>query len=231
MAQLRDKDGLTEAEFLANYDASRYPRPSVTVDIAVFTPIGGRLCVLLIRRGGHPFLGSWALPGGFIDMDEDLPRAAQRELREETSLDGLPLVQLGAFGAPGRDPRTRIVTVAYLALAPRGSVSPRAGDDAADAQWFAVEIQAAPEPNRRRLLLAGPATLAIEAQLGHDGLALCVSSATGDLATDHSLILAHAAHTLCTKAPQAACNLLAGGDDALEQSLLAQLAAWEPRRV
>lgn len=231
MAQLRDKDGLTEAEFLANYDASRYPRPSVTVDIAVFTPMEGRLCALLIRRGGHPFLGSWALPGGFIDMDEDLPAAAQRELREETSLDGLSLVQLGAFGAPDRDPRTRIVTVAYLALAPQGSVSPKAGDDAADARWFAVAIQPSPEQNRRRLLLAGPATLAIKAQLGHDGLAPCVTSATGDLATDHSLILACAVHRLCTKAPQASCNLLAGGDAALEKALLAQLAAWEPRRV
>lgn len=231
MTQLRDKDGLTEAEFLADYDPSRYPRPSVTVDIAVFTPISGRLCVLLIRRGNHPFLGSWALPGGFVDMDEDLPAAARRELYEETNLKGLALVQLGAFGAPDRDPRTRIVTVAYLALAAQGSVAPRAGDDAADAQWFALELEAAPNANERRLALAGPATLTVKARLGHDGLAPSVESAVGGLASDHSLILAAAVHALCARRPQAACKALAGGDVALAQALLAQLSPWRAERV
>jgi 8-oxo-dGTP diphosphatase len=92
--------------------------------------------ILLIERGGEPFQGYWALPGGFVEHDEDVDEAARRELEEETGVKGLSLEQLHTFGAPDRDPRGRVVTVAYYTLVPASRLSPRAGDDAARAQWL-----------------------------------------------------------------------------------------------
>lgn len=115
-----------------------YPPVAVTVDVAVFTIRGDRLCVLLVRRGEAPHKGRWALPGGFVLPSEDLDEAAARELREETGLaSGFHLEQLRSYGAPKRDPRMRTVTVAYLALAP-DLADPSAGTDAAHAEWVAV---------------------------------------------------------------------------------------------
>lgn len=102
--------------FLADYDASRYPHPSLTVDVALLTVGGGRLRALLQRRDRPPQRGRWALPGGFVGFDEGLERAAARVLRDRTGLEGVFLEQLYTFGAPDRDPRTRVVTVAYVAL-------------------------------------------------------------------------------------------------------------------
>lgn len=113
------------------------PHPAVTVDIAVFREREGRLEVLLIRRGHDPFKGRWALPGGFVDQDESLERAASRELMEETGLKRLSLVQVGAFGDPGRDPRGHTVTIAFAGLLDRHR-QVQAGDDAADARWWPV---------------------------------------------------------------------------------------------
>jgi len=117
------------------YDPSKYERPSVTVDIALFTIRNARLEVLLIRRKHKPCAGMWALPGGFVDMKESLEAAALRELKEETGLDKVYIEQLGAYGDPDRDPRTRVITIAFIALAPSEKLVVRAGDDAADAAW------------------------------------------------------------------------------------------------
>lgn len=123
----------------STYDPSRYPAFAVTVDIAVFTMVGGQLHVLLVRRAGEPFAGTWALPGGFKMPDETLDQAAQRELQEETAVDGAALLrQFRAYGDPGRDPRMNVVTVAYLAVA-RELEGVRAGSDAADAALHPVQ--------------------------------------------------------------------------------------------
>lgn len=114
----------------------------VTVDIVLFTLLERRLQVLLIKRLAPPFVGSYALPGGFVLEDESLDAAAQRELHEETGVDAaggdVYLEQLYTFGEPGRDPRGRVVTVAYYALVSNSQIL-KAGTDASDAGWFAVD--------------------------------------------------------------------------------------------
>lgn len=143
----RDKNGLTEAEFLEGYDAGDYVRPSVAADMVIFTVMDTeeenyrklpdkKLCLLLIRRGGHPYLGDWALPGGFVRPGETTMDAAKRELREETGLEQVYLEQLHTFSEPGRDPRTWVMSCAHMALADSSKISLRAGDDADDALWF-----------------------------------------------------------------------------------------------
>lgn len=120
------------------YDASQYPPFAVTVDVAVFTMVVGELNVLLVRRAGEPYAGTWALPGGFKLPNETLDQAAQRELHEETAVDGSALLrQFGAYGDPGRDPRMNVVTVAYVAVV-RDVVGVAAGSDAAEAALHPV---------------------------------------------------------------------------------------------
>ncbi len=105
-----------ERRFLAGYDPARYDRPSLTVDVALLSTADGALHTLVVRRGEHPDRGRWALPGGFVGIDESLDAAAGRVLAAKTGLAGVFLEQLYTFGEPGRDPRTRVVTVAYFAL-------------------------------------------------------------------------------------------------------------------
>ena len=118
------------------YDPGAYERPSVTVDVVILTVRERRLEVLLIRRRHWPFEGMWAIPGGFVEPNESLEDSARRELQEETGVTDVYLEQLYTFGDPGRDPRTRVITVVYYALLRADQLHPRAGDDAADAQWF-----------------------------------------------------------------------------------------------
>ena len=116
-----------------------WPRPMVTVDAAVFTFSGDRVKVLLINRGKEPFKGKWALPGGFVDMDEELEDAVARELEEETGLVGVRLEQMRTFGTVGRDPRGRMITIVFMGIAKEEQTRIKAGDDAAQAQWFDIE--------------------------------------------------------------------------------------------
>ena len=137
----------SEHEFLAGYDPSRYPPVAVTVDVVLLTVRAGRLSVLLVQRGGHPFRGQWALPGGFIEPDDDLDGAARRELEEETGVrlaaggDEVSLgylEQLRSYGAPGRDPRMRVVSVAHVAFTAQDEAAV-AGSDAANVRFWAVD--------------------------------------------------------------------------------------------
>lgn len=139
----KDENGLTEQEFLAAYKPGDYDRPSVTVDIMVIRMKEDLSCmqILLIKRKAHPEICKWALPGGFINIDESAYEAACRELKEETSLTGVYLEQLYTMSKPDRDPRMRIIDISYIALLPYGyEQTAVAGDDAKDARWFDIDL-------------------------------------------------------------------------------------------
>jgi len=116
-----------------------HPRPSVTVDIVVFAEIDGDLKVLLIERGSPPFQGQWAIPGGFVEIEEPLDDAARRELVEETGVTDIEIEQLHTFGDPHRDPRGRTISVVYMGVVNCDRVDVRAGDDAAKAAWHSMD--------------------------------------------------------------------------------------------
>lgn len=116
-----------------------YPHPAVTTDVVIFSIRDNELKLLLIRRGGAPFKGKWALPGGFVQLHESLDEGARRELQEETGLSGVYLEQLYTFGEPDRDPRERVITVAYYALIPSEQVSLCAATDAEAVGWFGMD--------------------------------------------------------------------------------------------
>lgn len=116
-----------------------WPRPMVTVDALVFVVAGGKPHVLLVKRGHAPFKGLWAVPGGFVDMDEELIVAAERELAEETGLTGVKLEQMHTFGTVGRDPRGRQITICFLGITGKDNMAVRGGDDAAEAKWWPVD--------------------------------------------------------------------------------------------
>ena len=131
---------MTEEEYLAHCKTIEFARPCVTVDMLIFSMNKEQqLELLLIKRGGHPHKGKWAIPGGFVEMNESLEEAAARELKEETNLDGIYLEQLYTFGEVERDKRTRVISVAYIALVPAGNLDFAAGDDAVDACNFVVK--------------------------------------------------------------------------------------------
>jgi 8-oxo-dGTP diphosphatase len=111
----------------------------VAADAAVFGFFSGKVKLLLVNRRNEPFKGKWALPGGFVDIDEELEDAVGRELFEETGLTGVRLEQIHTFGMCGRDPRGRVITVTYMGIVMEGESKVQAGDDAAKAQWFDIE--------------------------------------------------------------------------------------------
>ncbi|MDX8055216.1 NUDIX domain-containing protein [Lentzea sp. BCCO 10_0798] len=136
------------------YTPSDFPPFAVTVDLVVLTVRADALCALLVRRGEAPFRGRWALPGGFVQVAESVDAAAARELVEETGVSGLFLEQLATYGEPRRDPRMRVVSVAYLALAPDLPV-PVAGSDAASAAWVPVSEVSSLAFDHSRILADG----------------------------------------------------------------------------
>ncbi len=160
--ELKNSNGLTEKEFLAQYRPGKYERPSVTVDMLIFTidtvtPKQSKyaadkvLKLLLIKRKNHPYIYQWALPGGFVNIDESLENAAARELKEETGIDNVYMEQLYTMGEVGRDPRMRVISTAYMALAPKESLNAVAGDDADEAVWFTVNKSLIEENSRQRM--------------------------------------------------------------------------------
>ncbi|VYT63514.1 NUDIX domain-containing protein [Clostridium tertium] len=149
---LKNKEGLTEEEFLKQYSSDIYKKPSLTVDILIFTVMEEEnnnyrklaeksLKILLVKRGSHPYIGDWALPGGFVSIDEGLDEAALRVLRNETNIENIYMEQLYTFGEVNRDPRTRVISSSYMALVDSSSLSIKAGHNEEDACWFDVDYK------------------------------------------------------------------------------------------
>ena len=139
----KNRQGEDLETFLEHYDPRKYETPSCTTDAVIFSITGellevNQLKVLLVRRSNHPSIGFWALPGGFAEMRENLEDTARRELEEETGVKDLPLEQFAVYGDYDRDPRTRVITTAYLSLVNEQDITVRAGDDAADAAWCSL---------------------------------------------------------------------------------------------
>lgn len=145
---MSDENKVEETEFLTNYNPHEYPNNAYTADIIVLTIRNGKLSVLLVRRANPPFKDSYALPGGFVEVFESSEEAAARELLEETNitLDQAHMEQLKTYSTPGRDPRMRVITTAYLAFIPN-LPNPVGGDDAKEAHFFAIEELAAFNPD------------------------------------------------------------------------------------
>ena len=142
----KNNEGKDLKMFLEEYDPKRYDSPCNTVDNVIFTYVeenGKKKInkVLLIKRANHPSIGWWALPGGFVDYKENLETAAMRELEEETNLKDVRGVQFATFGEYDRDPRTRIITTAYVFVEEEGKLTATAGDDASDAKWYDIDIK------------------------------------------------------------------------------------------
>jgi len=129
-----------EEEFLKNYDPAKYQNPAVAVDCVIFAYDSGNACMktLFIKRGGFPYKGYWCFPGGFVNIDEHLHDAVAREVQEETGISGIYCDMYYTMGAPGRDPRYRVITPEYIALVNIKDVKADAGDDAAEAQWLTI---------------------------------------------------------------------------------------------
>lgn len=228
MKELRDEHGQTLAEFLAAYDPNKYQRPSVTVDIALFTLLENSrlfsLAVLLVKRGRHPYINEYALPGGFIEPGEELVDAAGRELFEETGMEGFTLRPFGTFGAVDRDPRTRIISVGHYAIAPMSSQKPKAGDDAAAAAYFIVETQLeakAASAETYRMTLFGSRILTARSKLRYDMLGSYPAPAgKGDLAADHAHVLFSALVALNAQPRERIARLLTLGRQELESEAI-----------
>lgn len=149
MNDVKNINGLTEEDFLIKYDSSKYEKPSVTVDMLLFTLDELKiedikrlpekeLKILLIKRKDHPFIGDWAIPGGFVDINESVEEAAYRELKEETNIDNIYMEQLYTLGEVNRDPRMRVISTSYIALVNKEGLKEKAGDDASDLSWFSI---------------------------------------------------------------------------------------------
>lgn len=225
-----NKKGQTLEQFLESYNPYKYPQPSVAVDMAVFTllPDPLRLGALLIRRGNHPYIGMLAFPGGFIKLDEPLEDSAARELEEETGVTDAPLLPFGVFGDPDRDPRTRVISAAYYACVPLGAMKPKAGDDAADARIYALDVSAKETPDGRVVRIhaqdkkgdSGATQVLLAPQkIGRVTVWTASQLPQTDMATDHGLLLLRALQAMVKDKQRSLLQLLPDGftKETLEQ--------------
>lgn len=203
----------SEERFLKEYDISAYERPSVTADIAAFTLRSkeessyrhdpeSSLSILLVKRGGHPFKGCWALPGGFLQPGETVEACALREVTEETNVTPASLMPIGVFSEPGRDPRGWIISNAFASVISESSVKEAGGDDAADAGWFDVRFEQDKEGLYRLNLIRGGVRLnaVLRERSSAFGKVKFEIADSGKLAFDHAKIIATALTALRSEA-------------------------------
>lgn len=196
---LRDKQGLTETEYLKSYQADDFKHPSVAADMAIFTITEKpetnyrklpekQLSILLIQRGVHPYLGCWALPGGFVRPEETTEQTAKRELYEETGLSQVYMEQLYTFSEPDRDPRTWVISCAYMALIDSSQQKLQAGDDADNAKWFRISFRLIEEQKNYQhdAITAISFTQSYELTLSADDIVLHSVIQRKQLQTEHS---------------------------------------------
>ena len=203
----------SEKEFLASYRLDDYERPSVTADVAAFMIRSeesesyrkmprNKLQLLLIQRGGHPFKGMWALPGGFLQKGETVEQCALRETFEETNVQPVSIMPVGVFSAPDRDPRGWIISNAYVSVISEESVRQAGRDDASDAQWFSVSFDCAEDGTYRLTLTYADITVnaVLAAEKTSFGRTAFRIIDRGGLAFDHAAIIAAALSALRTEA-------------------------------
>ncbi len=219
MSDIKNKSSLSEEEFLRDYDISKFERPSVTVDILIFTILNEvsdnyrklpskDLKVLLIKRNEHPYLNKWALPGGFVRIDEDLQTSVYRELKEETNVENVYLEQLYTYGDINRDPRGRIISTAYMSLMNSEDVLLIPGTDANEAKWFSVSsIEVSTEDGDFVELIFKHEDILLKAKLRRTRKLVGTQYVNGleifekdDLAFDHSKIIQYGLERLRNKA-------------------------------
>lgn len=201
------KHDISEKEFLKTYDITKYPRPSVTVDIVTFGVTGETernyrqdekkaLSLLLIKRAGHPCKDKWALPGGFLNINETIEECAFRELKEETNLEPSSLMPMGSFSEVNRDPRGRIISNAYITIVDEENVKASAGDDATDAKWFKISFVEKQGKTVELILENTEANILIKAKVKLKKTQFEIPEYSiidgGDLAFDHAKIIAAA---------------------------------------
>ena len=175
MEEMRDARGLTEAEAIARYRSRNYAKPALTADIVVLRAHSDGPQVLLVERGGHPFIGKLALPGGFANENEPVEETAARELEEETGVSGLSTELVGVFSRPGRDPRGWVVSAAFVSVVGSESLTVQAGDDAASAHWYHV----VPTPSGL-MLRRGESSVSIQdLAFDHESVLLAALKQTG----------------------------------------------------
>ena len=206
-------DRSEESCFLSRYSLEDFDRPSVTADIAVFSmrtqqgPLyrmnpEQKLCILLIRRGEHPFRGQWALPGGFLRKDETIEDCALRELREETNLTPVSMIRADVYSQPGRDPRGWILSHSFASIISQEDAKICGGSDAAEAQWFEVQFTSEPDGSRKLTLSHPQATLTARLEQTRTGIGSCRYRIVENqgLAFDHAAIIAGTLFALRTEA-------------------------------
>lgn len=186
MDKIRDKNGLTEEEFLEKYKQKNYPRPYLTADIVVIGLKSEQKKLLLIQRGGHPFINMWALPGGFSRQTETMEETAHRELLEETGVNSEYISPIGLFSKPDRDPRGWVVTQAYLCNVNFTECKALAGDDAKNAEWFDLTVK-----NQTITLDNGDCVISFKCESGK-----IEYTSKEKLAFDHAEIIAKAVELL-----------------------------------
>ncbi len=198
-----NQKGESLKEFLETYDPYKYKTPSCTTDAVVFSYEKDQrsqiedLKLLLVKRSNHPSIGYWALPGGFVNMEENLEDAAKRELEEETGVPNLPMEQFAVYGNFDRDPRTRIITTAYMALVKREEVKVQAGDDAADAAWFQIGIRLLSKERKMHRIEEEYELHLFNAEVGVDTKAKILHTTTEGMIREEKFIVIDAGKIAC----------------------------------